>query len=133
VPRLPHKGFRSVSSPTESSSCLPRLAVGEAVSLEDKPIGPVEVEMPDLLGSDPIGERAALDPMHHHPRLHQDLERSPVAEVGPPSLGCFFSTRLFEIVIDKPRGATDWTPLFLSRPERQSLSLPTVTLSGLRR
>jgi hypothetical protein len=55
VPRLPHKGFRSVSSPTESSSCLPRLAVGEAVSLEDKPIGPVEVEMPDLLGSDPIG------------------------------------------------------------------------------
>ena len=28
APRLPHKGLRSVSSPTESSSCLPRLAVG---------------------------------------------------------------------------------------------------------
>jgi hypothetical protein len=70
-------------------------------------IGPVEVEMPNLLGSDPIGERTSLDAMHHHPLLHDDLERSPVAEVGPPSLGCFFSARLIGIVIDKPRGATD--------------------------
>jgi hypothetical protein len=30
--RIPHKGLGSVSSPTESSSCLPRPAVGELVT-----------------------------------------------------------------------------------------------------
>jgi len=83
-------------------SSLPDQCVtpGRRLSLEDKPIGPVEAEMPDLLGSDPIRERTALDAMHYFPLPHNDLERSPIAEVGPPGPDCFFSARSIGIVID---------------------------------
>src|SRR5580658_1877058 len=37
APRLPHKVLHSVSSPTESSSCLPRLAVGPEQSVVEGP------------------------------------------------------------------------------------------------
>lgn len=76
------------------------------MSLEDKPIGPVEAEMPHLIGSDPIRERTALDPMHHYPLL-RDFERSPVTEVRPPSLVCFFGGGLKGIVMDKLGAPTD--------------------------
>lgn len=80
---------------------------GSRLRLEDKSIGPVEAEMPDLLCSDPIGERTALYAMHHYALLRVDLERSPVTEVRPPSLGCFFSARPKEILTGEPCGATD--------------------------
>ncbi len=76
------------------------------MSIEDKPIGPFEAEMPYLLGSNPIGKRTALDAMHHYPLLHYDFETSPVTEVRPPSVGCFFSARSIRIAIGKLRGIT---------------------------
>jgi len=77
------------------------------MSLEDKPIGSVEVKVTDLLGSDPIGERTALNAMHHYLLLREHPEGSPITEVGPPSLVCFFKARLLGIVMDKLGGATD--------------------------
>lgn len=80
---------------------------GRRLSLEDKPIGSVEAEMSDLICSDPIGKRTALYAMHHYTLFRVDPEGSPVAEVRPPSLGCFFSARPEGIVTGEFRGAAD--------------------------
>ena len=80
---------------------------GRGMSLEDKPIGSVEVKVTDLLGSDPIGERTALNAMHHYLLVHEDFESSPVTEIRPPSLGCFFIAGSSRIVIGELRGVAD--------------------------
>jgi hypothetical protein len=78
---------------------------GGRLCLEDKPIVPIEAEMPDLVCSDPIGERTAIDVMHHYGFVREDLERSPVTEISPPSFSYFFSARPKGILIHKSPGA----------------------------
>ena len=62
----PRKTAISFDSSLPDQCVLP----GRGLSLEDKPISPIEAEMPDLLGSNPIGERAALDAMHDYLIVH---------------------------------------------------------------
>lgn len=77
------------------------------MSFEDKLVGPKEMEMPDLFGSNPIGERTAFDAVHHYVLVRVHLESSPVTEVRPPSRGCFVSACPIGIVIGKLRRTTN--------------------------
>src|SRR5262249_56863286 len=75
---------------------------GRRWGLKNKSIGPIETEMADLFCSDPVRERTAFDTMRHYTLLRVDRERSPVTEVCPPSLRCFFYARLKGVLIDEP-------------------------------